>query len=257
MEPIGQLLKWQEQVKQVKRGAAADMDVAKRLLAHGIETSQENAKLREELEAVTKERDEALERIKVSQEQVPWCYGCTPPDKEVDEYLDITYSPTDRLENKGWKIAPLFAAPVIPPTEAELQSQLAAANSRIAVLDAANVQQAEIAMLSEELEIAKIQLKQSKESEECHAFNARAANNGYVEMDKRRIAAEQRAEDFMVELVQRDDTIISLRRQIAEYSQRTDLLRSQLAAANSRIAVLDAANVQQAEEIERLKVAKT
>lgn len=45
MEHINQLMKWQSQITD-KSGSYADMDVAKRLLKHGIESLQENEKLK-------------------------------------------------------------------------------------------------------------------------------------------------------------------------------------------------------------------
>lgn len=46
--------------------------------------------------------------LKELREQEPYCYGCTPPDKEVEEYLDIAYSSVEKLAAKGWKITPLY-----------------------------------------------------------------------------------------------------------------------------------------------------
>ena len=40
MEHINQLRKWQEQMDKAETGSAADMDVAARLLRHGIEATE-------------------------------------------------------------------------------------------------------------------------------------------------------------------------------------------------------------------------
>lgn len=81
MEPIQQLKKWKEQVAMADADAAADMDVAKRLLDHGIEAldkldrlKAENAKLARVLKAAVElvcapawagvsDEDCALERV--------------------------------------------------------------------------------------------------------------------------------------------------------------------------------------------------
>lgn len=91
--------------------------------ANGMEV--EIAMLREQLAATQEclvyertrivdliDRAEAAEaKLRELSEQEPYCYGCTPPDKEVEEYLDVSYSPVENLESKGWKIIALYAAP--------------------------------------------------------------------------------------------------------------------------------------------------
>jgi len=53
MELMPQLEKWKGQVAEASEGAAADMDVAKRLLKHGIEAMEEISKLRGEVRVLT------------------------------------------------------------------------------------------------------------------------------------------------------------------------------------------------------------
>jgi len=57
MEHINQLMKWQSQIT-AESGSYADMDVAKRLLKHGIESLQENEKLREHLKFLIENFDD-------------------------------------------------------------------------------------------------------------------------------------------------------------------------------------------------------
>ena len=49
MEPLAQLEAWQQQITTNPDASAADLDVAKRLVRHGIEAAQEVAKLRKAL----------------------------------------------------------------------------------------------------------------------------------------------------------------------------------------------------------------
>jgi len=49
MEPLAQLEAWQEQIAAAPGATTADLDVAKRLVRHGIEAAREIAELRERL----------------------------------------------------------------------------------------------------------------------------------------------------------------------------------------------------------------
>lgn len=49
MEPLAQLEAWQGQIAEAPGATTADLDVAKRLVRHGIESAQEIAELRERL----------------------------------------------------------------------------------------------------------------------------------------------------------------------------------------------------------------
>lgn len=49
MEPLAQLEAWQGQIAAAPDATTADLDVAKRLVRHGIEAAQEIAELRERL----------------------------------------------------------------------------------------------------------------------------------------------------------------------------------------------------------------
>lgn len=51
MEHINQLMKWQEQMNKAEAGSAADMDVAARLLRHGIEATEALTAITKWLEA--------------------------------------------------------------------------------------------------------------------------------------------------------------------------------------------------------------
>lgn len=61
MEPRPQLEKWAAQAAQAGEGATADIDVAKRLLKHGLEALDEIAHLRNELKKAN-EQTEHFER---------------------------------------------------------------------------------------------------------------------------------------------------------------------------------------------------
>ncbi len=70
---------------------------------------------REEEREQTKAEITALKaKLEELSEQKPYCYGCAPPDKEIEEYLDIAYSPVEKLSARGWKIIPLYASPKPP-----------------------------------------------------------------------------------------------------------------------------------------------
>lgn len=116
---------------------------------------KEVAKLRDELEAATKERDEALERIKASREK-EYLLALKNISSVVGDYLLFSAKSTDLnvvylqsrkvIEREVCTDERMcvgcftdagcdLSEPVIPPTEAELQSQFTAAQSRIAVTE--------------------------------------------------------------------------------------------------------------------------
>lgn len=93
MEPKQQLETWNTQVAHCDEGAAADMDVAKRLLKHGIEAMEEIGKLRQSL-AFYKRRCDVLQELQSKMrdpERTIVCdvlaNGCTlPPEHDGGRY---------------------------------------------------------------------------------------------------------------------------------------------------------------------------
>lgn len=73
MEHINQLRKWEEQAKAARQNSSADMDVAKRLIAHGIEATEEIARLKRALdlkEAAMRQLEADVARLELQVESL-------------------------------------------------------------------------------------------------------------------------------------------------------------------------------------------
>lgn len=82
MEPIQQLKKWKEQVAEADADAAADMDVAKRLLDHGIEALDKLDKLKAENSKLARVLKAAVELV-----CAPAWAGVSDEDCELERVL--------------------------------------------------------------------------------------------------------------------------------------------------------------------------
>jgi len=72
MEPIQQLEAWNKQVEDNPFADTADLDVAKRLLKHGIEASKELQRLRETLQGIADADWRRWEELASPEEFVRW-----------------------------------------------------------------------------------------------------------------------------------------------------------------------------------------
>ena len=72
MEPMPQLEAWSQQLADNPNAKAADVDVAKRLLEHGIEALEELKRLRETLQGIADADWRKWEELATPEEFVRW-----------------------------------------------------------------------------------------------------------------------------------------------------------------------------------------
>ena len=72
MEPMPQLEAWNRQLADNPNAEAADVDVAKRLLKHGIEALEELKRLRETLQGIADADWRKWEELAAPEEFVRW-----------------------------------------------------------------------------------------------------------------------------------------------------------------------------------------
>ena len=72
MEPLQQLEAWNKQVEDTPCADTANLDVAKRLLKHGIEASKELQRLRETLQDIADADQRRWEELATPDEFVRW-----------------------------------------------------------------------------------------------------------------------------------------------------------------------------------------